>query len=100
GIVRSGSKTESKYSFLSASTNTKFCPTIKRQVESNLDIEVNSVLEVVIDGLSAGAIKEAMKKGIEAACGQGITRITAGNYGGKLGSHEFHLHRILRGEEL
>jgi len=97
GIVRSGSKTTSKYKFLRASTNTAFCPTIKRQVESRLPEEVNCVLEIVIDGLTEEAIREAMRVGIEAACIPGIVRISAGNYGGTLGQYQFYLHQILGG---
>ncbi len=94
GIVRSGSKTSSRYKFLKASTNTAFCPTIKRLVESQILEEVNSVLEIVIDGLSEEAIREAMRAGIEAACIPGIIRISAGNYGGALGQYHFHLHKL------
>jgi len=97
GIVRSGSKTTSKYKFLRASTNTAFCPTIKRLVESRLPEEVNCVLEIVIDGLTEEAIREAMRVGIEAACIPGIVRISAGNYGGTLGQYQFYLHQILGG---
>ncbi len=95
GIVRSGSKTTSRYKFLHASTNTDFCPTIKRQVESQLPPEVNSVLEIVIDGLDEEAVRRAMQVGIPAACIPGIVRISAGNYGGTLGQYQFHLHELL-----
>lgn len=94
GIVRSGSKISSRYKFLKVSTNTAFCPTIKRLVESQILEEVNSVLEIVIDGLSEEAIREAMRAGIEAACIPGIIRISAGNYGGALGQYHFHLHKL------
>lgn len=97
GIVRSGSKTSSKYKFLRASTNTAYCPTIRRQTESALPEEVNSVLEIVIDGLDDAAIREAMRVGMLAACIPGIARISAGNYGGTLGQHHFHLREILDG---
>jgi formylmethanofuran--tetrahydromethanopterin N-formyltransferase len=59
---------------------------------------VNSVFEIVLDGLDAKSISDAMRKGIDAACRPGVVRITAGNYGGKLGPHHFHLHAIMRGE--
>jgi formylmethanofuran--tetrahydromethanopterin N-formyltransferase len=36
-----------------------------------------------------------MRAGIRAACLPGVQAITAGNYGGKLGPHHFHLHKIL-----
>jgi len=97
GIVRSGSKTTSKYKFLRASTNTPFCPTIKRLVESQLPEEVSCVLEIVIDGLTEEAIREAMRMGIQAACQPGVARISAGNYGGTLGQYQFSLHEILGG---
>jgi formylmethanofuran--tetrahydromethanopterin N-formyltransferase len=95
GIVRSGSKTTSKYKFLRASTNTAFCPTIRRQTESALPKGVNSVLEIVIDGLDEGAVREATRVGILAACIPGVVRISAGNYGGTLGRYQIHLHEVL-----
>ena len=96
GIVRSGSKISSKYKFLHASTNTAFCPTIKRQIESQLPEEVNCVLEIVIDGLDEGTVREVMKLGIKAACIPGIVRISAGNYGGTLGQYQIYLHELFR----
>jgi len=95
GIVRSGSKTTSQYKFLRASTNTAYCPTVRRQTESALPEGVNSVLEIVIDGLTEGAIREAMRVGIEAACRPEVMRISAGNYGGTLGQYQFHLQGIM-----
>jgi formylmethanofuran--tetrahydromethanopterin N-formyltransferase len=64
---------------------------------SSLPDGVNSVLEIVIDGLDADSIARAMAAGIRAACRPGVRAITAGNYGGKLGPHHFHLHKILDG---
>lgn len=100
GVVGSGSKVGSKYKFLKASTNEAFCPTLKGQVKSELTPEIGSVLEIVIDGLDSKVIEEAMRVGIEAACSfgpkKGIYRISAGNYGGHLGIHHFHLHKIMR----
>lgn len=96
GIVRSGSQVGSRYSFLPASTNVAFCPTIRGRVpQSVLPRGVNSVLEIVIDGLTAEKVAAATREGIRAACIPGVLRITAGNYGGKLGKHHFHLHRLL-----
>jgi len=95
GIVRSGSKTTSRYKFLHASTNTAYCPTIRRQTESALPEGVNSVLEIVIDGLDEWAIREAMRVGIRAACRPGVVRISAGNYGGTLGQYQFHLREVV-----
>jgi formylmethanofuran--tetrahydromethanopterin N-formyltransferase len=97
GIVRSGSKVGSRYAFLNASTNTGFCPSLRGQVKSELPDGVGAVLEVVIDGLTPEAVGEAMRVGIHAACGPGVVKISAGNYGGKLGKHQFALHRLLAG---
>jgi formylmethanofuran--tetrahydromethanopterin N-formyltransferase len=95
GIVRSGSKVGSKYKGLIASTNSPYCPTLRRDVESALPDGVESALEIVIDGLTREDIERAMAAGLRAACGDGIVRITAGNYGGRLGKHLFHLRPLL-----
>jgi formylmethanofuran--tetrahydromethanopterin N-formyltransferase len=56
-------------------------------------------MEIVIDGLTADAISDAMYEGIHAICRggarEGVTHITAGNYGGNLGPHHFHLKEIV-----
>ena len=99
GVVRSGSKVGSKYKALNASTNDAFCPTLKGQTRTELSPEIESVMEIVIDGLTAEDINQAMRVGIEAACTlgphNGIRRISAGNYGGKLGPFLFHLQEIM-----
>lgn len=99
GVVRSGSKVGSKYKALNASTNDAFCPTLKGQTATQLSPEIESVMEIVIDGLTAEDISQAMRVGIEAACSlgpqNGIRRISAGNYGGKLGPFLFHLQEIM-----
>ena len=95
GVVRSGSQVGSRYSFLPASTNVAFCPTLRGLVESALPDDSNSVLEIVIDGLDDEGVAEAMRTGIRAACIEGILQITVGNYGGSLGDHLFRLHEIL-----
>ena len=101
GIVRSGSKVGSKYKGAVASTNDAFCPTLKGAVKSELDADTISVLEIVIDGLSSKSVADAMKAGIKAitavGAGKGVSRITAGNYGGKLGPHHYHLKDLLPG---
>lgn len=95
GIVRSGSKVGSRYKFLRASTNDAYCPSLRGLVNSELPEGVNSVLEIVIDGLDVESIEEATRVGVAAACIPGIQRISAGNYGGNLGKFQFHLHKIM-----
>ena len=98
GIVRAGSKVGAKnYKNMIASTNDAYCPTVRGRigVASELPEAVNSVLEIVIDGLDRQAIEEAMRVGLDAACRPGVVQISAGNYGGKLGKHHFKLHDLL-----
>jgi formylmethanofuran--tetrahydromethanopterin N-formyltransferase len=99
GVVRSGSKVGSRYKFLRASTNDAFCPTLRGTAPSALEAAENAVLEIVIDGLTEAAVGAAMQVGIRAACAggtaSGLTRISAGNYGGKLGPFHFHLRELL-----
>lgn len=99
GVVRSGSKVGSKYKTLPASTNHRFCPTLRASVDSELSDDVGAVLEIVIDGLDTDAINAATRVGIEAACRgrkHGVLRISAGNYGGNLGPYHFKLREIMR----
>jgi formylmethanofuran--tetrahydromethanopterin N-formyltransferase len=95
GVVRSGSKVGSKYKGLRASTNDAYCPTLRGSVTSALSEGVNAVYEIVIDGLDLAAVEQATRVGVTAACRPGVVRITAGNYGGKLGPHHIHLHKLL-----
>ncbi|WP_404306714.1 formylmethanofuran--tetrahydromethanopterin N-formyltransferase [Neorhodopirellula lusitana] len=101
GTTRSGSKVGSKYPALFASTNEAYCPTLRNVVESRLPEGTNAVLEIVLDGMNADSIARAMDAGIRAACmavgDAGLTGVSAGDYGGKLGRHHFHLHEILKG---
>ena len=99
GVVRSGSKVGSRTSkTMIASTNDAFCPTLRAVTTSALPVDVNSVLEIVINGLDAPSIAAAMQTGIDAACRDGVVSISAGNYGGKLGPHHFHLRKIMGGD--
>jgi formylmethanofuran--tetrahydromethanopterin N-formyltransferase len=98
GIVRSGSKVGSRrIKSMIASTNDAYCPTLRAVTETQLPDGVNSVLEIVLNGTDAEVISGAMRAGIDAACREGIVAITAGNYGGKLGPHHFHLRKIMGG---
>jgi formylmethanofuran--tetrahydromethanopterin N-formyltransferase len=96
GIARSGSKVGARYSGQMASTNHVLCPTLRAQVDdSQVPSGVESVLEIVIDGLAPDPVREAMRRGLDAAARSGARRITAGNYGGSLGEHHFHLRELV-----
>lgn len=99
GLCRSGSKVGSKYAFLKASTNTPFCPSIKNTFpDSKVPEGVNSIIEVVLNGLDLNSVKRAMAAGIRAATEVGgVKRITAVNFGGKLGKFQIGLKDCLEG---
>ena len=99
GIVPSGSKVGTRYENipgLFATTNHKYCPTLREKIEdSELREGDGCVFEIVLDGTTEDVIKKGMKLGIEAAVKvPGINRISAGNYGGKLGKFQYKLHEL------
>jgi formylmethanofuran--tetrahydromethanopterin N-formyltransferase len=97
GLCRSGSKLGSRYAFLRASTNTSFCPSIKQTFpDSKVPSSVNSVIEIVLNGLDFDSVRRAMAAGIKAAVEvEGVKKITAVNFGGKLGKYQIHLKDCL-----
>ncbi|KAB2942047.1 MAG: formylmethanofuran--tetrahydromethanopterin N-formyltransferase [Hyphomicrobium sp.] len=99
GIVRSGSKVGSKYKGMIASTNDAFCPTLRGRVKSEVGPDTVAVLEIVIDGLSSKAVADAMRAALKSIIDngavKGVTRVSAGNYGGKLGQHHYKLRELL-----
>ena len=98
GVVRSGSKVGSlKYPKLRATTNHLYCPTLREVVkDSKVPESVNSVYEIVINGLRKEYVLKAMGVGIKAAVQvPGVVMISAGNYGGKLGPYHFYLKEAL-----
>jgi formylmethanofuran--tetrahydromethanopterin N-formyltransferase len=94
GVCRSGSKVGSKYKALVASTAATYCPTLRDKVKTDLVEGARCAYEVVIDGVDQATIATAMRVAIEAAAGEGILAIGAGNYGGKLGKYHIHLRAL------
>ena len=86
---------------MAASTNEKYCPTIRDAViekglKTNVPDGVKSVFEIVINGVNETAVKNAMRAGIQTACTiPGVVMISAGNYGGNLGPYKFYLRDCL-----
>ncbi|OPY35716.1 MAG: Formylmethanofuran--tetrahydromethanopterin formyltransferase [Methanoregula sp. PtaU1.Bin051] len=98
GIVGSGSKVGSlKYKFMPASTNEKYCPTLREKVaDSKVPAGVKAVYEIVIDGIDEKSVAAAMAAGIKAAVTvPGVKFISAGNFGGNLGPFKIELHKVL-----
>lgn len=98
GICRAGSKSGSLKYKLTASTNHLFCPRLRKLVPDTLVPEgVKSVYEIVINGLNIDVVKKAMGVGIRAAVKvPGVVKISAGNYGGKLGPFKAYLKEVLQ----
>ena len=96
GIVRSGSKVGARTSSsMPASTNHRFAPTLRVQAGDTLVPEsAGAVLEIVIDGVSEDAVREAMRRGLHAAAGGGASHVTAANFGGDLGEFHFPLTEL------
>jgi formylmethanofuran--tetrahydromethanopterin N-formyltransferase len=94
GITQSGSKAGSRYSFTIASTYEQYCPTLRDKLgeESRLDESVGSVMEIIINGRDLATIAAATQAGIAASVDTpGLIKISAGNYGGRLGKSFIYL---------
>ena len=95
GVAASASKAGSRYSFLIASTFAEFCPTLKEKLgeKSRVPDGVKSIMEIVINGSSLAAVAKATYAAIDAAMtAPGLVKITAGNYGGRLGKSFIYLN--------
>jgi formylmethanofuran--tetrahydromethanopterin N-formyltransferase len=98
GICRSGSKVGSRKYKLGASTNDLFCPRLRGLVsESKVPEGVHSIYELVFNGLSPNHLKKATAVGVRAAAQvAGVKKITAVNFGGKLGPVKISLKDALK----
>ena len=95
GVAASASKAGSKYSFLFASTYEKFCPTLKQKLgdESGVPDGVTSIMEIIINGRDLDTVARATYSAIERCMHTpGLVKVTAGNYGGRLGKSFIYLH--------
>ncbi len=97
GVCSAGSKPETRYPWIGPTTNHPYCPSLKRKLgkASKVPKNVNYIPEIVINGTSLQAVKKAMKAGIKAALDvNGVVKISAGNYGGKLGGYKVYLREL------
>jgi formylmethanofuran--tetrahydromethanopterin N-formyltransferase len=96
-VCSAGSKPETRFSWIGPTTNHPYCPSLKQRLGrvSMVPERVRYIPEIVINGISMEAVKEAMKAGIEAASiVDGVVRISAGNYDGKLGEFKIYLREL------
>jgi len=97
-VCSAGSKPETHYPLIGPTTNHEYCPSLKKRLgkASKVPEKVRYIPEIVINGISLDAVKEAMTAGIEAAKNvDGVLRISAGNYGGKLGEYKINLRELM-----
>jgi len=96
-VCSAGSKIETHFPLIGPTTNHPYCPSLKQKLgaASRVAENVNFIPEIVINGVSMQAVKEAMKAGIEAALSvDGVVKISAGNYAGKLGEYKIYLREL------
>jgi len=96
-VCSAGSKPETNFPLIGPTTNHLYCQTLKKKLgaESRVPEDVKYIPEIVINGTSMEAVKKAMKAGIQSASKvDGVVRISAGNYGGKLGKHRIYLREL------
>jgi formylmethanofuran--tetrahydromethanopterin N-formyltransferase len=96
-VCSAGSKPETRFPRIGPTTNHPYCPSLKQKLgtASKVPENVNYIPEIVINGVSMRAVKEAMKAGIEAALSvDGVVKISAGNYAGKLGDYNIYLREL------
>jgi formylmethanofuran--tetrahydromethanopterin N-formyltransferase len=96
-VCSAGSKPETNFPLIGPTTNELYCPSLKNKLGMNSRVPegVNYIPEIVIDGISMNSVREAMKKGIQAASKiNGVFRVSAGNFGGKLGDYKIYLREL------
>ncbi|MDI6690782.1 MAG: formylmethanofuran--tetrahydromethanopterin N-formyltransferase [Candidatus Bathyarchaeota archaeon] len=96
-VCSAGSKPETRFSWIGPTTNHPYCPSLKKRLgkESKVPESVNYIPEIVINGVSLEAVKRAMKAGINAVLDvDGVVKVSAGNYGGKLGDYKIYLREL------
>lgn len=94
GIASSGSKAGSAYSFLFASTNHPFCPTLRQKLgdQSQVPAGIQSIMEIIINGRDLATVSTATQAVIAATVDTpGLVKISAGNYDGRLGKSFIYL---------
>jgi len=96
-ICSAGSKPETNFPLIGPTTNHLYCHSLKKKLGTKSKVQkgVKYIPEIVINGVSLQVVKDAMKAGIQSIKDvDGVVRISAGNYGGKLGRHKIYLKEL------
>lgn len=94
GVAASGSKAGSCYKFAIASTYEIYCPTLRSKLgeQSKVPAGVTSIQEIILNGRDLPTLVQATQAAIQAARDTpGLVKISAGNYGGRLGKSFIYL---------
>jgi formylmethanofuran--tetrahydromethanopterin N-formyltransferase len=96
-LCSAGSKPETKYLEIGPTTNHLYCPSLRDKIkDSRVPEGVKSIPEIVINGVSIDAVKEAMRNAILSIKNmEGVVKVSAGNYGGKLGKYHIFLRELV-----
>jgi len=96
-VCSAGSKPETKFPEIGPTTNHPYCPSLRDKIpDSKVPDNVRAIPEIVINGVSLEAVKKAMKVCIEVGRNvDGVVKISAGNYGGKLGRYKIYLRELI-----
>ncbi len=99
-ICSAGSKTVYEgqpHKSIGPTTNHPFCPTLRGKIKDLAVPEgVNSIPEIVINGLTLVDVRSAMKIAMkEASKVKGVLKISAGNFCGTLGKYHISLKDLL-----
>lgn len=96
-ICSAASKPETNYPWIGPTTNHPYCPSLKKVLKdkSKVPEEVKYIPEIVINGIDMDSVIKGMKAGIGGVDGvEGVLKISAGNFGGKLGNHRIYLNNL------
>ena len=97
-VCSAGSKPETNFPEIGPSTNHPYCPTLKKKLsadEYKVPENVKSIPEIVFNALNIETIELTMTKVIEGIVNMdGLVKISAGNYGGKLGKFKIYLREL------
>jgi formylmethanofuran--tetrahydromethanopterin N-formyltransferase len=96
-VCSAGSKPETRYPDIGPTTNHPYCPTLRGKIPDSQTPEgVNAIPEIVFNGISLEAVKSSMKAAILNAMDvEGVVKVSAGNYGGKLGAYKIFLRELI-----
>lgn len=96
-ICAAGSKVETRFPEIGPTTNHPFCPGLRGKIpDSSVPVGVESIPEIVVNGIDVETVKDAMKEIIlDLKSQKGVIKISAGNFKGKLGKYKIFLKEFL-----